>query len=350
MFKGKEIILIHIIIGSVILIYVFYSLLQHNPLLYSVVSSLVIVSILAVFITLASHVFLPKIMTIKYLVPYVAFLTVSMFLFRFVMIRYFAYLNPELVITIYNETDGSYSTFNQSSGMQKFLLTATGTYLFFNIGFVFLKRIHEENSKFLESEVERKKAEFKLLKTQFSPHFLLNAINNLYSVSILQPNKTSTHIEKLASLLKYITYDQTKSQIKLKSEVQFIKDYIFFQLEKGENDYQVNLNISDLDPEMLIEPRVLIAFIENAFKHSYSPGILAKIDIELRTVENEIHFSIKNTLSSYLRNMEEDGYFGMGVESVRLILDLVYENANELKINQTNTSYEVGLKIKVTHD
>ena len=345
----KEYLIIQVVYALLVLGNVFYTTSQYHSILYSLLISFGTVASLIAIVIFNNKVILPKVITARYVMTYIIFLTGLMFLVRYLLVTYFTFENPDIEITIHNKVTGEIQIKNETRGVLKVILIALGATLFFNTSIILIKKILEEKAKHFTSEVERKKAELKLLKTQFSPHFLLNALNNLYSVSKLQPQRTSEQIQKLSSLLKYITYDQTKNKVTLQKEMKFIQDYVYFQLEKGEDQYEVTLDFEEVNPEMLIEPRVLIPFIENAFKHSYSPGKKAHIKMYLSSKYSDIHFVLNNTVSQYQRSTEEDGYFGVGIDSVKLILDTEYENEYTLTINTTDTSYGVDLKINTVH-
>lgn len=349
MLKEKEYLIIQIVYALLVLGNMFYTISQYHSLSYSLLISIGTVAFLIAIVVFNNKVILPKVITARYVMVYIVFLTGLMFFVRYLLVAFFSFEDPDIEITVYNKVTGTIEVKNQTRGVQKVIMIALGATLFFNTSSILIKKILEERAKHFTSEVERKKAELKLLKTQFSPHFLLNALNNLYSVSKLQPERTSEQVQRLSSLLKYITYDQTKNKISLQKEVAFIRDYVYFQLEKGEEHYEVVLDFDEVNPEMMIEPRILIPFIENAFKHSYVPGKRALVKLRLKSLDTQLHFTISNSISHYQRAREEDGYFGVGIESVKRILDTVYENAYTLAINTTDTSYEVDLKINTVH-
>jgi LytS/YehU family sensor histidine kinase len=192
-----------------------------------------------------------------------------------------------------------------------------------------------QNKQKMEIEIVNKTAELKLISTQFSPHFFLNSLNNLYSISKLKPDKTSTFIEKLTTLMQYVTYEQMEEKILLKKEIDFIRDYIYFQQEKGDNLFNVSTNFEDADHSLLIEPRLFIPFVENAFKFAYQPNKTMSINISIKTTIDELHFTVINDVSTHQRRSEEDGYFGVGINSVKKILANLYPKRHELNITNT---------------
>lgn len=208
------------------------------------------------------------------------------------------------------------------------------------------KKNKQTQEEMMQVALEKKDAELKLLRTQFNPHFLLNALNNLYSVVIIRPDHSKKHIERLISLMKYLTYDQTDNAIPLSKELNFIDDYIFFQVEKEKQRFEVQKNFDIKDTESGIEPRVLIPFVENAFKHSYHPEKMSRIEINCIQQTNDLAFSIINSKSNFTHGKKEQGYFGVGVDSTQQILQSVYGNMCQITFGNDDKTYSVEIIFK----
>ena len=54
--------------------------------------------------------------------------------------------------------------------------------------------VNEREKETIKRKNESLQTELKLLKSQINPHFLFNALNNIYSMSIMQSSKTSERL------------------------------------------------------------------------------------------------------------------------------------------------------------
>jgi sensor histidine kinase YesM len=54
---------------------------------------------------------------------------------------------------------------------------------------------------------EKAEMELKSLKDQIHPHFLFNTLNNIYSLALLQSDKTAEMMLRLSKLLSFMVYD-----------------------------------------------------------------------------------------------------------------------------------------------
>jgi len=68
---------------------------------------------------------------------------------------------------------------------------------------------------------EKLETEMKLLKSQINPHFLFNALNNIYSLSYLKPEKTPDNLLKLSDMLRYMLYECNEDKVPLEKEITY---------------------------------------------------------------------------------------------------------------------------------
>ena len=68
--------------------------------------------------------------------------------------------------------------------------------------------------------------ELKLLKEQVNPHFLYNALNNLYYQAMFDKDSVADSLLKLSELMRYTTETSQKERVPLAEEIQFIRHFI----------------------------------------------------------------------------------------------------------------------------
>ena len=97
-----------------------------------------------------------------------------------------------------------------------------------------------------------------------------------------------------------------------------------------------------------IAPLILVVFIENAFKHSQasqSENIHIEIDIQL-TEGGRLEFRCKN---NFLPDPNTESLSkGIGLKNVRKRLNLLYPQAHELSIQESDGVYDVRLSMQLT--
>jgi sensor histidine kinase YesM len=204
-----------------------------------------------------------------------------------------------------------------------------------------------------QSEASHNKSELHLLQSQLSPHFLFNTLNNMYGLSITEHQKLPPLLLKLAELLRYSVYDVGELYVPLVKEMDYIKNYIEFERIRIGDKLVLTTDLEEMiEANVKIAPMLLIVFLENAFKHSKNTaGKQIFIHISLRTWENSILFSVKNTYgekdaSSKLFDSSNSGF---GLQNVTKRLELLYPKAHELRIGNDEVFYKVALQLKTNN-
>ncbi|OEK00380.1 hypothetical protein BFP97_02115 [Roseivirga sp. 4D4] len=199
-------------------------------------------------------------------------------------------------------------------------------------------------------EKEKTEAELKFLRSQINPHFFFNALNNLYSVFKLKPEKTDQFIQKLSEMLRYVTYECQNGQIKLSREIEVIESYIFFQSMKDEANIEVKLKKEIDNPLAEIEPMILIPLLENAFKHGYSitgENLDINIDIQHRGHNTSIH--IENSfIPSASQPNKAPSETGIGLSNIQHRLNYAYPDRHKFESVQKNGRFIIN--ININHD
>ncbi|HET7002169.1 MAG TPA: histidine kinase [Puia sp.] len=196
-----------------------------------------------------------------------------------------------------------------------------------------------------ERENENLKTELSFLRSQVSPHFLFNVLNNMVAMARLKSDQLEPSLIRLSGLMRYMLYESDETRVTLLREIEYVNSYIELQKIR----YAKSLNIREnMDPgdNQLIEPMLLIPFIENAFKHGTGTIDDPVIDIYLKISEGLIDFRVKNKFDP--KNEEiKDRTSGIGLQNVIRRLNLLYDQKHILSINKENGWYDVSLQIKL---
>jgi two-component system sensor histidine kinase AlgZ len=193
-------------------------------------------------------------------------------------------------------------------------------------------------------ETEKLNAELKFLKAQVNPHFLFNTLNNLYYLSTIKSDTAPLVISKLSEVMRYMIYDSNHAQIELAKEIEYMQHYISLERLRLREGVPLEFEVIGRT-DILISPLVLIAFLENAFKHGVSNGNdECWIKVRLEVNETRLVYSIANSkikTLSYLADGE-----GIGLKNVKRRLDLSYPGKHRLDIDDREDSYSVILTIE----
>lgn len=191
-------------------------------------------------------------------------------------------------------------------------------------------------------------AEMKFLKSQINPHFLFNAINNIYSQSVLKEDEAPENLLRLSKMLRYVLYECNADSIELDKEIDYIKNYVDLFKLKDSRGLNIILSLPEQKTAIRVAPLLFIPFIENAFKHSQVENLEEGwIDISLSIHGNDVSLVVKNSLPATTTQKDEVG--GIGLQNVRRRLELLYPEKHNLEVMKESDRYIVKLKI-TAHD
>ena len=201
-------------------------------------------------------------------------------------------------------------------------------------------------SKRAQQELEKEKAtaELKLLKSQLNPHFLFNAINDIYSLSYRESKQTPTALLKLSDILRYALHEGVHETVPLKQEVEYLESLIELQCISAKGDIYIDFDVEGYVGEQQIAPMLFISFVENAFKHGVlnDPSHPAKVC--LIATRDSLEFTVRNKKNHY----QKDKTGGIGLNNVRRRLELIYPGKQKLNIANGQEIFDINLKLKTS--
>ena len=215
------------------------------------------------------------------------------------------------------------------------------------VGSAFVEISNYASQHFKEATLlrsEKLETEMKLLKSQINPHFLFNALNNIYSLSYLKPEKTPENLLKLSEMLRYMLYECNVDKVPLSKEIAYLENFIHLKLLKDSRGMKVTSNLEKSNGHLMIAPMLLIPFVENAFKHSeVEDPENGWIDIGLKYEKGKLIFRVENSNPEKVSTKDEVG--GIGLPNVKRQLDLLYPKRHQLEIKKIQNKYSVHLEI-----
>jgi two-component system, LytTR family, sensor kinase len=199
-----------------------------------------------------------------------------------------------------------------------------------------------------ERENETLKSELSFLRSQISPHFLFNIMNNVVALSRVKPEKVEPTLIQLSHLMRYMLYNSDEKKVSIVKEIGYLESYIDLQkLRFGDSvDVIFEKNIEDTEGGLFqhIEPMLLIPFVENAFKHGTGMMHNPYIKIKISILNNQLNFNVLNKFDPF--NIEiKDKDSGIGLKNVSRRLDLLYGENQKLDIHTEGGIFQVKLMI-----
>lgn len=191
------------------------------------------------------------------------------------------------------------------------------------------------------AENEKLNAELNFLKSQVNPHFIFNALNNIYSLENRKSPDTGPAILKLSELIRYMLYDTSADYVPLEKEIEYLENYIELQKLGLGKEMVVSFETKGDFSGKQIRPMLLIPLVENVFKHGLSYVNKSGSFISIKTSPERLEIITRNPVAGEKEKLKE----GIGLANLRKRLDLLYPGKHEFSISKDNGIFITHLSI-----
>ena len=215
------------------------------------------------------------------------------------------------------------------------------------IGIRHFIRMRDLKQQLKDEKAKNTEAELAWLKNQINPHFLFNTLNNISSLTQIDPDAAQDAIAQLSDLLRYAMYETNKKTVPIQGEVEFMRNYISLMKLRCNEKTEVNYQLSIVNNQLEIAPLLFISLIENAFKHGVSSNRPSKIDIRLEQTDDQLVFTCDNT--NYPKDDADRSGSGIGLENTRRRLDLMYPDHYTWEQYLQDDIYHVRVTLQSNH-
>ena len=207
-----------------------------------------------------------------------------------------------------------------------------------------------EGQKREDLERERTEAELRYLKDKLNPHFLFNALNNIYALTSIDSGKAQAAIDSLSKLLRYVLYDNDSDLVPLEDELEFTRCYIdlmALRLDSSKTALNVDLG-NPPSGSCQVAPLMIMTLIENAFKHGVSSREMSFIDISVGFADGKMFCNVSNSL--FPKDSSDKSGSGVGLENLRRRLSLIYGAEASYTVSSADGVYCARLLIPLRYE
>ena len=222
----------------------------------------------------------------------------------------------------------------------------------FAVVVIFYFQRKENEDKIIADKLKSEKLDMELryLKSQINPHFLFNALNNIYSMVYTHDDNAADGVLKLSEMLRYVLVDCQAETIPLSKEIKYIENFIDFQMMRMGGHRDVHLMKDVENEDFMIAPMLLQPIIENCFKYSrLETHPEGHVHVSIRQEGNSFCFEAENTVAPNvlpkLSHEGEEKKSGIGQKNVQQRLMLHYGEDYSFDIEQDDDIYKVKIEL-----
>jgi two-component system LytT family sensor kinase len=269
-----------------------------------------------------------------------ALLTLATILFM-VLFRYL--LEYHFYLPVLNFDNYRGNPYTVSHYITNILLFYFPSYFAYGLMYFFIKEWYKNKQHQQELQKEKLSTELAFLRSQINPHFLFNTINDIYSLTYQKSDEAPAALLKLSEILRYMLREGNADFMPLSMEFKYLENVIELQRISAKGEAYIIFETEGYLDEQKIASLLLIAFVENAFKHGILSDPQNPVRIFLKANANMLVFTISNKKNNY----QKDKTGGIGMNNVQRRLELMYPGKHELKVMNEEAFYSINLTLQL---
>ena len=213
------------------------------------------------------------------------------------------------------------------------------------VGIRHIMRTNELEIQFEEERRKTAEAELTWLKHQLNPHFLFNTLNNISSLTQIDPDRAQESIGQLSDLLRYALYDSESEKVQLSAEMEFMDNYIDLMALRCNERTTVEKDLQVPSRPVEVAPLLFISLVENAFKHGVNARYPSFVRIAMWVEGDSLVFTSDN--SRFVKQGTDRIGSGIGLENMKRRLELLYPGRYTYEQTVSEDAYHVKVTLKV---
>jgi LytS/YehU family sensor histidine kinase len=142
--------------------------------------------------------------------------------------------------------------------------------------------------------------------------------------------------------MRYILYESSRQFVSLKQEVDFLYNFVEVESMQYSSLMDIRFETQGITERALIEPLLLLPFIENAFKHGLREETeKGYIYIVISLVENELFAEIKNSKPAPAAAKDK----GIGLQNAARRLQMLYPDKHDISVTEDDRIFELRISL-----
>ena len=213
-------------------------------------------------------------------------------------------------------------------------------YVIFGMLLYFYQFSQYKQKQAVDLVTENQQIQLNMLRSQINPHFLLNSLNNIYSLVYHNSAKSLEALDYLTQLLKYSLYSK-KEYVTVKEEMDQIHAFIELQSLRTSAINTPDIDIKKETKSCLIPQLTILPIVENAYKHGIFDKDQPPFSLSIILEDGFIIITCRNTKSTY----EKDHVGGVGLDNLQRRLQLLFPNNHAVNLENHEAEFLIRLKI-----
>ena len=187
--------------------------------------------------------------------------------------------------------------------------------------------------------------ELQMIKTNFHPHFLSDALQNISDLIRNRSAQSPAVILKLSDLLSFILYESEEELIPLEQELLMIRDYLDLEKTFYGNRIVINLKEQGDITGKTIAPLVLLSLVQNCCEQ-FLISLQQKLSINIETNPEDKKFIFRLSCNGYYENINGIPRQNTGLNQALRRIQVIYSGKHTLEAHSENGFFSMTLVLE----
>ena len=197
----------------------------------------------------------------------------------------------------------------------------------------------QENERLQQQKIS---TELQMIKTNFHPHFLSDALQNISDLIRNHSTQSAAVILKLSDLLSYILYKNEEELIPLEQELQMLRDYLDLEKTFYGNRIVINLKEQGDITGKTIAPLILLSLVQNCCEQ-FLISLQQRLNIDIETKAEERKFIFRLSCNGYYENINGIPRQNTGLNQALRRIQVTYPGKHKLEAHSENGFFSMLL-------
>ena len=187
--------------------------------------------------------------------------------------------------------------------------------------------------------------ELQMIKTNFHPHFLSDALQNISDLIRNHSTQSPEVILKLSDLLSFILYESEEELIPLEKELMMMKDYLDLEKTFYGNRIVINLKEEGNIDGKTIAPLILLSLVQNCCEQ-FLISLQQKLTIDIEIKSEDKKFIFRLSCNGYYENINGIPRQNTGLNQALRRIKVIYPGKHKLETHSENGFFSMILIIE----
>lgn len=207
--------------------------------------------------------------------------------------------------------------------------------------------INELEFNLFKTKIKEQKTELKYISQQIRPHFILNALNIIYTYEKDEFDLVKKMVLYLSEYFQYIV-NLKVDFVYVEVEFRHIENYLKIQKERYPDRFEFTVMAKEDVKECLIPPLIIQTFTENCMKYAMKNNEKLMIYITATQENGKLKIKIEDTgngfsdlalskINLFIETRLYQDHLGVGIQNAIERLDILYQDRIEIKVGNSQS-------------